>query len=315
MSESSSRSLAGYWLAPVLIGLGYALARNVVAGRAWTGLYAQSPFALAFFSGLLIAFALRPVILRVPWSRGVAMGVAAGVLLGMGTVPDWCLARLAAALGAAPFPHLLPPTILPELVALPVAAVLMGLLFRPPETRITPADLRARLGIRSPAAWLWRFTALAAGAVLLWLLIGWADGLTAGSRGIASQPLAPLNPWAQLTGQGMQVGDPTSNGAGQPIGAGWVRGAGLLLLYWLRALAMLLPLLPIALVVRARWVQITLVFSLLLFIVGDFAPLMMEQPYPSTPWLLARTGLGALQAVLLGGAAAFLIGQLITKGE
>ena len=91
--------------------------------------------------------------------------------------------------------------------------------------------------------------------------------------------------------------------------------AALLVLHALRALALFLPLMPIALAVRGSWLQIAAVFSLLLFIVGDFAPLIMDQPYPSTRWLLARTALGAVEALLLGAAAARLIGRIRGVGD
>jgi hypothetical protein len=130
MSDRPRRILTAYWLAPILVGLGYAAARTVAAGLAWPGLYAQSPFALAFFSGLLIAFAWRPVLLRVPWSRSVALALVAAVLLGTGPLGDWALARLVAAFHLAPFPYVLPRSVVPELAGLAAAAALLVLLFR-----------------------------------------------------------------------------------------------------------------------------------------------------------------------------------------
>ena len=94
--------------------------------------------------------------------------------------------------------------------------------------------------------------------------------------------------------------------------AGW---AVLLAFEWLRGLALFLPLLPVALALRARWFQHTTVFALLFFIVGDFAPLLSEQPFTSLPGLLAVNGLAAARALLLGGAGALLIGELRGKKE
>jgi hypothetical protein len=314
MSDRPRRILTAYWLAPILVGLGYAAARTVAAGLAWPGLYAQSPFALAFFSGLLIAFAWRPVLLRVPWSRSVALALVAAVLLGTGPLGDWALARLVAAFHLAPFPYVLPRSVVPELAGLAAAAALLVLLFRPEADHVNWPSLRARLAMRTGAAWLGRFSLLGAWAVALWLLIGWGDGLLAGPGGRSFAPMVHLNPWAQLTGREIGMGQFMGNGAGLPgAGSEFLRGAALLALYWVRALALYLPLLPIALVVRASRLQITLIFTVLLFIVGDFAPLMMDQPYPSTPWLLSRTALGAVRAVLLAGAATLLIGQI--KGK
>lgn len=317
-SPRQGRLFSGTLIAPLLIGLAYAAGRTLPDGWFPEDLYLGSPLTLAFFSGLLIAFACRPVLLRVPWSRGTAIFVGAAILLGAGPAADWTLARLISAFGVGPFPYILPPGAWPDLLSALAAAVVMGLIFRPRGGSIDLADLRARLNIRTAAGWLWRLALLGALAVLMWLAIGWADTLQVGlghaGRKPAFTPLVAPNLWLQVTGQGFEAGSFSGNGAGpQSLGLLLGKGAALLALYWLRALALVAPLVPIALVLRGRWRQVALVFVLLLFIVGDFAPLILDQPYPSTRWLLTRTAVGLLRAVLLGSAAAWLIGQL--KGK
>ena len=85
--------------------------------------------------------------------------------------------------------------------------------------------------------------------------------------------------------------------------------------YWLRGTLLFLPLVPIALVVRAKSAQMALVYSLLLFILGEFVPLMQDQPYFSTDWLILRTALGALRAAILGTAAALLIPRPVAPAQ
>ena len=78
-------------------------------------------------------------------------------------------------------------------------------------------------------------------------------------------------------------------------------------LLWLREFVRVAPLLPVALTLRGRWVQLTVVHGLLLFVISDFAPLMVDQPYPSASWLLARTGLGLARSFFIGGVMAALL--------
>jgi hypothetical protein len=54
---------------------------------------------------------------------------------------------------------------------------------------------------------------------------------------------------------------------------------------------------------------LALVFGILPFVIGEFAPLMENQPFPSQSWLTARVVLSALGSALTGSAAAWLIGQ------
>lgn len=304
-----SRPLGGFLFAPLLVGLAYALGRHIAGDWYWPEIHAQSPFVLAFFSGLLITFAFRPVLLRVPWSRPAAMAMGLGILLGAGPAADWCLQWLIAQGAGTRMPYMLAPTLWAELLGALAAAAAMGRLLRPPGGSVGFAELAGRLAIRTRRQWAARLGLLALAGVAVWLLFGWLDVLFADPARPLFVPLVSPNPWLQALGQGLEAG--RGNGAGPGAHAfAWGAAARVLGLYGLRALALCLALVPIALVVRGRWVQVTLVFSLLLFIVGDFAPLMLDQPYPSTVWLLTRTALGALRAALLGGLAAALIGRV-----
>ena len=88
------RIISGAFLAPILVGAAYALVRGLPGGRLGEEIYLQSPLTLSFFSGLIMAYACRPVLLRIPWSRPVAICLALSILLGLGPVAGWCLARL-----------------------------------------------------------------------------------------------------------------------------------------------------------------------------------------------------------------------------
>ncbi len=310
MADGNRVTTGGYWLAPILIGLGYGIARSLAAGLGWSGFHAHNPVLLASFAGLLIALAMRPLLLRIPWSFGAALGLSLAVLLGVGPPAEWVAERLPGLLGLMPAPGFTSRPVLPEVVASVVGALLLALLLRPPESRIGLDFLRARLRLKRPLDWLWRFALLALLAGLARLLMGplaeLLDGAAGGvAGGTARETVSANGAWAGGAGMDMDMGRGTG-----PIG--W---AGLLIFHWLRGLALFLPLLPIALALRARWIQLTAVFALLFFVVGDFAPLLNGQPFTSLPRLLAVNGLAAARAFLLGGAAALLIGQLKRKGE
>ena len=276
---NSVATFRGTLLPPLLIGLGYAAAQAIGRGTGWEGLYWQSPFMFWFLSGLIMALAMRPVIARIPWRRDTAFGVAAAMLLGMGPVAEWCAA-------------LVPPNVVPELLGLFMAAGLMGGLFRPRGGEIGWADLRVRLKRHTPAGWALRLGGLALAALGAGIVIGAVAVWSADALFVP--PLLDINPWALLA-------EPNGDAAA-PM--------QILAIGWLRALALVAPLVPVALVLRGTRLQVTLVFALLLFVIGDFAPMIEDQPFPSPLWLTARVALDALKAGLIGWCAAHLIGQI-----
>ena len=312
VKESFPRQgLTGPLLAPLLVGLGYSLARNFAGGWVWTGIYLQSPLVVSSFSGLVMAMACRPVLMRIPWSRMVAAGLGVAIILGCGRFADWLIAWLGDMARIAPFPLELTGRGAPDFFGGLAAALLMGLLFRPGGGKINQTNLKVRLEEKGARSWAGRVALLATATVGLWLLLGWLDVALNGTPGDALGLLIIPNPWMRLTGTSLEMGGLTANGAGQywfaPDG---LRAPLMLALYWVRGLALFLPLLPIALVLRATVGQLLVVFSLLLFVVGDFGPLIQDQPYSSTMWLLSRTALGIARSVILAAFAVKLIGQV-----
>ncbi|MCH7476587.1 MAG: hypothetical protein IIA14_00615 [SAR324 cluster bacterium] len=304
-----ARGFSGFLAAPLLVGAAYGLGKTLPAGWGAVAFNWPSPFTVAFLSGVLIAFACRPVLSRVPWSRGMAMGMGLAFLVCLGGLPDWAVAALAERMGIAAFPYDMPRPPGFDLIGIAAAALAMGLLFRLRGGWIDAANLRARLRMRPLGAWAGRIALLAAGATLLSLLFGWADGLISASGTFRLAPLVSPNPWFKLLGALGTAGSAGNGAVPEPLPWGIAGSFLLAAFYWLRGVLLFLPLVAIALVVRAKSAQMALVFSLLLFILGEFVPLMQDQPYFSTDWLILRTALGALRAAILGTAAALLITQ------
>lgn len=294
----------GMLFGPLLVGVVYGLVQSLVPDWRVDFLYAQSPFVFTSLSGVAIAFACRPVLLRIDWSRGVAMALGAALVGCVGPLGDWVVSSLVAAGGLGAFPLNLPASGLSLLAAALVAGALMGHLFRPSDGALDARELWTRWRFHPWTRRLARLALIAAGAVAVWLLVAAGDAHLEESATTFYVPLTEPNYWLRLQGLWMNH-DGTA--AGGMVGA-------LLGLLWLRAVLMLLPLVPIALAIRGSWAQLTLVFTVLLFVLSEFAPLMVDQPYPSLRWLVMRTALGLGRAFVVAALMTWLYGVVRRPG-
>jgi hypothetical protein len=295
------RQLSGGMLfGPLLVGVAYGLVQALVPDFSLNFLYIQSPFVFTALSGVAIAFACRPVLLRIEWSRPTAMVLGMALVAGVGPLGDWVVSTLVVAGGLGAFPLNLPESGLALLLGALVAGAMMGWLFRPPGGLLDARELWARWRFHSWGRRLGCLALLAAAAVVLWIVTAVLDARQEEAATSLYVPLVEPNYWLRMQGLWMVR---TGAAAGGAISA-------LLALLWLRAVLMLLPLVPVALAVRGSWLQLTVVFTVLLFVLGEFAPLMVDQPYPSLRWLLLRTGLGLGRGVVLGALMAWLFGVI-----
>jgi len=292
-------SLLSAILPPFLAALGYAAAKEWGSGGGTSGLYWQSPAMFSFFAGLLVALGLRPVLTRVPWTRGTAFALTWLCLLAIGPASAWSEAALLERLGWLAFPYALRREPFPDLLAAWVAAGILAWLYRPRGGDIGWASLSKRLSRSVPAQWLSRLAFAGLAVSLVSLIQGLADGLLARSGWM--QPLDPVNPWLRLV---MAIAE---GGAGSPD---WPAAPGVLAVDWLRGTVSALPMLAIALVIRGSRPQMALVFGLIWFIVAEFAPLIEDQPFPSQTWLTLRAALDAAGAAAIGLAAAHILAPL-----
>jgi len=303
--------LGGFTAAPLVVGLAHAAGRALGGAPGWGGLSLYSPFVQGFLAGVLVTFACRPILGRVAWTRPAAVGVAAALWVGLGPVPVWLTARLAALAGLAPHPLALPPTPWPDLLGALAGGAALALTVRGGGGFIGWANLRERWRRRGPR-WPAAVAALVLAALALLLAVGALDA-RGGWPGLVA-PLVTPNPWLRLQAAWQGVAVPGDNGAAPLAAAGealaLLRAGAFLLLEALRAAALVAPLVPVALVVRGSMTQLTLMFTILLFTLGDFVPLMLDQPYPSVEWLLWRTALGLLRAGMLGWLTARLLGEV-----
>ncbi len=180
-----------------------------------------------------------------------------------------------------------------------VAGVLMGALFRTAGGTLDARELWARWRFFPGSRRLGRLALVAAAAVAVGIVLAALDARHEASPTLYVLLLEP-NYWLRLKGLWLDRATPAALGA----------VAALLALLWLRALLLIAPLLPIAMALRGSWAQLTVVFTVLLFVLGEFAPLMVDQPYPSLRWLLLRTALGLGRSVALGALTAALFGVI-----
>lgn len=291
--------------APLLIGVASAFAQFAFADPGLNFVYLQSPFFFTALAGIAVAFACRPALARIPWSRRTAIGLALCLLAAIGPLGDWAAAGLLALLGLAVMPLNLPASPLPMLAGVAVAGVLMGVFFRPRGGEIDGRALWERFGFVSPWRRAGRAALLALGIVGLRLLIARVDAGLEDSAESLYIPLVEPNYWLRI--EGLWQAHPPFAGA---VAVGLL-GAVL----WLRALLVVAALLPFALAIRGSRFQLILVFAILVFVVGEFAPLIPDQPFPSLGWLTARVGLGLFVSALVGMGMVAGFGVVRGEGE
>ena len=289
-------------LGVLIIGAAYGLAQHIPQDPSFGFLYLQSPFFFASLGGIAIAFACRPVLSRILWTRYAALGVAVALLAGIGPFAEWVTSWAMVQLRLAAFPLHLPESALPLLLSAVVASAFMALFFRKTGGDIDARELWARVRLQPLQSRAGRLALLVTGALGLRLLAAWGDALLETGTAAFYYPLVVPNPWLRLEGLWQASGHPG-------IGDNLAGVLAFLALLWLRQLAAVAPLIPLALTIRGSWLQLTLVFGMLLFVLGEFAPLMVNQPFPSLGWLVARTALGLVHAFAIAALTARLFGN------
>lgn len=286
MRSSLPRSPISTLVAPIGVGLVYAFARESSAEWGWPEIYWQGPFMFAFLGGILIGFAFRPLLSRVNWDRPTAFGAGLLLILGLGPWASQALALISQGLGATGFPVGASGEMRQEFFAALAAATLMALMYPPKKGNITLANLKERAAKKPLTQWLPVLSALSLAAVVVWLAFSGLDTFTHGfSQGRVFSP----NSWNEIT-------DTLKNNL--------LEGLVLMLFFWVRGLIMFSVLGLLPLVIKGPPNKTILMYALLIFVLKDFVPLMMNQPYPSVSWLTARTVMSLLEAAALGGLAA-----------
>lgn len=301
--SSTARTL---FLAPLTIGLAAALGRLTLERPQLDFFYWQGPLAFTTLAGIAIALACRPALAKVPWSRSVAMALGLGLVAAIGPPGNWLAAWTLKAAGVSGFPMSLPTSPAGLAVGAVIMGVLMGLMFRPRGGEIDWRGLGSRFRFHGWGKHLGKLALLAAGVVALWMAVAWVDARLEEdpARNFLSllEPIEP-NYWYRLQGVWQR----------QSATSGLLGASILLVVIWLRAVLLIAPLLPIALAIRGSRVQLTLVFTILLFVLGEFAPLLRDPAFSSLNWLMMRIALGLGRSVLVALAVVTLFG--VIRGE
>ncbi|MEE8434368.1 MAG: hypothetical protein V3S64_06225 [bacterium] len=291
------------FLAPPAIGLASALGHLAVQSPQQDIFYWFGPLMSFSLAGMAIALACRPVLAKLPWRRSVAIALGLGLVVGIGTPGDWIAAWLLNAAGVSGFPMSLPRSGVGLATGAVIMGVLMGLMFRPHGGEIDWRGLGSRFRFHGWGNRLGKLALLGLGVAALWLAVAWVDALLEEdtTRNYLSilEPIEP-NYWYRL--QGVWQRQSATSGAG---------GAAILLaVIWLRAVLLTAPLLPIALAIRGSRLQLTLVFTILLFVLGEFAPLLRDPAFSSLNWLLLRIALGLARSAVVALAVVALFGVI-----
>lgn len=298
--SSTARTL---FLAPLVIGLASALGQLALESPQLDFFYWQGPLMFSVLAGIAIALACRPALAKIPWSRSVAVALGLGLVVAIGPPGDWIAAWVLKAAGVSGFPMSLPTSPAGLAAGAVIMGVLMGLMFRPQGGEIDWRGLGGRFRFHGWRKNLGKLALLGAGVVALWLAVAWVDArLEEAATGKFLSLLEPIEPnyWYRLQGVWQRQGA-TSGALGAAI---------LLIVIWLRAVLLTAPLLPIALAIRGSRMQLTLVFAILLFVLGEFAPLLRDPAFSSLNWLMMRIALGLGRSVLVALAVVALFGVI-----
>ena len=288
MQEFRVFGLRGTIAAPLVTALVYGFLLQLPHPGISSLFYWQSPLVFSCMAGLLIAFACRPVLSKMGWSRPMALMVALSMLLLIGPPSREGLAHFISWTGAAPYPLSFRASPWGELFAVLGASIVMSWLYCRNPGAMTFESVRGsfiRAGMGRVAG-----TVVMLGCLMLaWnLLAGWLDAKAVWNWGWYGTGVLAPNAWLRLTQTQSQ------------------QAAAILLgTDWLTATLTFAPLALIALNLKAVPAQMTLVLGMSLFVLGTFAPMVMDQPYPSAQWLTLATAHGVLRAAVLGAVAAW----------
>ena len=291
------------FLAPLVIGLAPALGQLAVQRPQLDFFYWQGPLVFTTLAGVAVALACRPALAKIPWTRSVAIALGLGLVVGIGTPGDWIAAWVLKATGVSGFPMSLPRSAVGLATGAVIMGLLMGLMFRPYGGEIDWRGIWSRFHFHGWGNRLGKLALLALGVVALWLAVAWVDAwLEEAATQLYVPLLEPFDPNYLLRLQGVWERQ------GAPSGA--VGAAMLLAVVWLRAVLMVAPLIPIALAIRGSRMQLTLVFTMILFVLGEFAPLLSDPVFSSLNWLMMRIALGLGRSALVAFGVVMLFGVI-----
>ena len=296
------------FLAPLAIGLFSALGQMAMERPQLDFFNWQGPLMFATLAGIAIALACRPALAKIPWTRSVAIALGLGLVVGIGAPGDWIAAWVLKAAGVSGFPMRLPISPIGITAGAVIMGVAMGLMFRPRGGEIHWRGVWDRFLFHGWGNRLGKLALLGLGVVALWLAVAWVDARFEEAATRLYLPLLePFEPnyWLRLQGVWQRQGPPSG-----AVGAGM-----LLAVIWLRAVLMTAPLLPIALAIRGSRMQLTLVFTIILFVVGEFAPLLRAPVFSSLDWLMLRIALGLGRSALVAFAVVMLFGVIRDDGR
>ena len=234
----------GAYLAPAAVGSAYAISKISTLRLIDVELALQQDFKMLFLAGILLGFALRPIIQRIYWYKGVCILTTAWFLLILGP-PGQFLEKLA---WEPVFEETYWKTMIPEITAAIVVAVISAILMPPRYLQLNFAQLKRRI-VRFFS--FFEGIKLCSGGLVYFLLIFTTQGVFNSDPSVFEDPMMFLNTFF--------IQSPVSP---------WLKVA----YFWLRGITCIGALLPLLSILKGTPANLTLIVGSLFFVVADFTP-------------------------------------------
>ena len=243
--KKTTRSPFNSYIAPLAMGAGYAVSKVLMVRWLEPERVAQVDFKLYVLAGFFLGIVLRPIVQRIYWYRRTSFVVLTLMLLLMGPAGAFPESFM----GNQPIDGEFWQRILPEVASVLMVTLLASLILVPAQFQLTLADIFKRLLYQ--ISWDWGARVVLGAAVYVGLFLCFRVALISVGTWEA--------PWHNVL-----VFFKSAE-------TSWLEKVGYL---WGRGVMLVLALLPIHNILRGKPYEMALIFGAVLFVVGDFAPLV-----------------------------------------
>lgn len=239
------RSHFNSYIGPLSIGAGYAVSKVLMLRWLAPERAAQVDFKLYVLAGFFLGIVIRPIAQRIYWYRSTRFVILTLMLLLMGPLgsfPEYWMEN-------QPIDGEFWQRMLPETASVCMVTLLASLILIPTQFQVTLTDIFKRLFYQ--ISWDWGMRVFLGAAAYVGLFLCFRVALSSVETWDA--------PWGNVVLFLQSEG---------------TSGFEKLAYLWGRGLMLVLAILPIHNILRGKPYEMALIFGSLLFVVGDFAPLV-----------------------------------------
>lgn len=245
MKTTTAHNHFSSYVGPIAIGAGYAVSKALMIRWLQPELVTQIDFPLYALAGFFLGIVIRPIVQRIYWYRQTSFTILTVMLLLMGPAgafPEYLM-------WDQPLDWEFGKSVLPEMVPVIISILLASLILVPAQFQLTFTDIVNRFVYQ--ISWDWGIRVFVGAWVYAGLFLCFRVALSTVETWEA--------PWNNVIVFFNSTEIPWS---------------GKLFYLWSRGAILVLAILPIHNIIRGKPHEMALIFGSLLFVVGDFAPLV-----------------------------------------